>query len=167
MPTVTQYQIVFWLCLLGTVFLSLTPSIPGEQLFELQDKVGHTTIYAAAVFYLCAGLWASLSSAAVGCSASCIWFAGMEAAQSMTAYRQAEVLGYGGQYQWHRCGLGSDGVAETTAMIEVYRGSDYFEAQLVKGADGAGWPAGVFAWRRTAGWAGRGACAGAPVDHRQ
>ena len=41
MISVAKYQILFWLCLIGTVFLSLAPTVGGEQLFELQDKVGH------------------------------------------------------------------------------------------------------------------------------
>ena len=40
----TMYHYFFWLCLLSTGFLSLLP-MGGEQLFELQDKVGHGGVY--------------------------------------------------------------------------------------------------------------------------
>ena len=104
MPTVTQYQIVFWLCLLGTVFLSLTPSIPGEQLVELQDKVGHTTIYAV-LFFICARAYGHHYPLLLLAAVLAAFGAGMEAAQSMTAYRQAEV--------W-------DMVANTSGIVAVW-----------------------------------------------
>ena len=58
MITVAKYQILFWLCLIGTIFLSLMPVALGgsAQLFELQDKVGHSSIYAA-LFFLCASAY--------------------------------------------------------------------------------------------------------------
>ena len=89
MISVAKYQTLFWLCLIGTIFLSLMPVIGGEKLFELQDKVGHSSIYAA-LFFLCASAYGpryspgrlALVLAAFGLS--------MEIAQSMTSYRQGD-----------------------------------------------------------------------------
>ena len=84
----TMYHYFFWLCLLSTGFLSLLP-MGGEQLFELQDKVGHGGVYGILFFLAVQAyghrypLWVlGLVLAAFGL--------GMEIAQSMTTYRQGD-----------------------------------------------------------------------------
>lgn len=90
MITVAKYRILFWLCLIGTVFLSLMPMIGGgAQLFELQDKVGHSSIYAA-LFFLCASAYGRRYSLALIAFILAVFGLGMEIAQSMTSYRQGD-----------------------------------------------------------------------------
>ena len=90
MITVAKYQILFWLCLIGTVFLSLMPvALGGAQLFELQDKVGHSSIYAA-LFFLCASAYGRRYSLALLAFVLAVFGLSMEIAQSMTSYRQGD-----------------------------------------------------------------------------
>jgi len=87
--SVARYQILFWLCLIGTAILSLSPSIPGHQLFELQDKVGHGTVYAL-LFFICARAYGHRYHFAVLALVLAGFGLSMEIAQSMTTYRQAD-----------------------------------------------------------------------------
>ena len=89
MISVAKYQILFWLCLIGTVFLSLTPTVGGEQLFELQDKVGHSGVYAG-LFFLCASAYGCRYSLALLALVLAGFGLSMEVAQSMTTYRQGD-----------------------------------------------------------------------------
>jgi|TARA_B110000967_G_scaffold208681_1_gene261723 VanZ family protein len=89
MTTVAKYQILFWLSLIGTVFLSLMPVVGGEQLFELQDKVGHSSIYAA-LFFLCASAYGRRYPLALLALILAAFGLSMEIAQSMTSYRQGD-----------------------------------------------------------------------------
>ena len=83
-----KYQVFFWLLIVATIMASLMPG-GGKPLFQLQDKVAHTVIYA--LLFFCSvqayshrlPLWLlALVMASFGLS--------MEFAQSMTSYRQAE-----------------------------------------------------------------------------
>ena len=84
----TYFQVIFWLCLLSTIFLSLMP-ITGQQLFELQDKIGHATVYATLYFLVVQAyghrlpLW--LLVIVIVAFGLC-----MELAQSMTSYRYGD-----------------------------------------------------------------------------
>ena len=90
MITVAKYQILFWLCLIGTIFLSLMPlSGASAQLFELQDKVGHSSIYAA-LFFLCASAYGRRYPLALLAFILAAFGLSMEIAQSMTTYRQCD-----------------------------------------------------------------------------
>ena len=90
MITVAKYQILFWLCLIGTIFLSLMPvALNGTQLFELQDKVGHSSIYAA-LFFLCASAYGRRYPLALLALVLAVFGLSMEIAQSMTTYRQGD-----------------------------------------------------------------------------
>lgn len=89
MISVAKYQTLFWLCLIGTIFLSLMPVIGGEQLFELQDKVGHSSIYAA-LFFLCASAYGHRYSLGLLALVLAAFGLSMEIAQSMTSYRQGD-----------------------------------------------------------------------------
>ena len=89
MITVAKYQILFWLCLIGTVFLSLMPVVGGAQLFELQDKIGHSSIYAA-LFFLCASAYGRRYPLALLAFILAAFGLSMEIAQSMTSYRQGD-----------------------------------------------------------------------------
>jgi len=90
MISVAKYQILFWLCLIGTVFLSLMPVVGGSApLFELQDKVGHTSIYAA-LFFLCASAYGHRYPLAILALVLAAFGLSMEIAQSMTSYRQGD-----------------------------------------------------------------------------
>lgn len=88
MITRNHFQIIFWLSLLGTVGLSLAP-ISGQQVFELQDKFGHATVYAILYFLAVQAygyrvpLWL-LAAVLVAFGLS------MELAQSMTSYRYGD-----------------------------------------------------------------------------
>ncbi|MDC0588491.1 VanZ family protein [Porticoccaceae bacterium] len=89
MITVAKYQILFWLCLIGTVFLSLMPVVGGAQLFELQDKIGHSSIYAA-LFFLCARAYGRRYPLVLLAFILAAFGLSMEIAQSMTSYRQGD-----------------------------------------------------------------------------
>jgi len=89
MITVAKYQILFWLCLIGNVFLSLMPVVGGAQLFELQDKIGHSSIYAA-MFFLCASAYGRRYPLALLAFILAAFGLSMEIAQSMTSYRQGD-----------------------------------------------------------------------------
>ena len=89
MITVAKYRILFWLCLIGTVFLSLMPVVGGAQLFELQDKIGHSSIYAA-LFFLCASAYGRRYPLALLAFILAAFGLSMEIAQSMTSYRQGD-----------------------------------------------------------------------------
>ena len=84
----TYYRILFWLCTLAAVVVSLVPTT-GGQLFELQDKVAHAVLYASLYF---------IAVQAYGSSFSLLLLAVMvmgfglslEIAQSMTSYRYGD-----------------------------------------------------------------------------
>ena len=89
MISVAKYQILFWLCLISTIFLSLMPVGGSAQLFELQDKVGHSSIYAA-LFFLCASAYGRRYPLALLAFVLAAFGLSMEIAQSMTSYRQGD-----------------------------------------------------------------------------
>ncbi len=83
-----KYQILFWLCIAATIFISLLPA-GGKPLFHMQDKVAHAAIYAL-LFFSCEHAYSNrfplwlLALVLVGFGLS------MEFAQSMTTYRHAD-----------------------------------------------------------------------------
>ena len=67
-----HFQIIFWLSLLGTIGLSLMP-VSGQQIFELQDKFGHATVYAILYFFVGASLRPPSSPVAFGRNTGDVW----------------------------------------------------------------------------------------------
>ena len=65
------------------------PVVGGEQLFELQDKVGHSSIYAV-LFFLCASAYRHRYPLALLALILASFGLSMEIAQSMTSYRQGD-----------------------------------------------------------------------------
>jgi VanZ family protein len=65
------------------------PVVGGEQLFELQDKVCHSSIYAA-LFFLCASAYGRRYPLALLALILAAFGLSMEIAQSMTSYRQGD-----------------------------------------------------------------------------
>ena len=61
----------------------------SAQLFELQDKVGHSSIYAA-LFFLCASAYGRRYPLALLAFILAAFGLSMEIAQSMTTYRQGD-----------------------------------------------------------------------------
>ena len=81
----THFQIIFWLCLLSTVALSLMP-ISGQQVFEAQDKIGHATVYAT-LYFLAVQAFGHRVPLWLLAALLVIFGLSMELAQSMTSYR--------------------------------------------------------------------------------
>jgi VanZ family protein len=80
-----HFQIIFWLCLLSTVALSLMP-ISGQQVFEAQDKIGHATVYAT-LYFLAVQAFGHRVPLWLLAALLVIFGLSMELAQSMTSYR--------------------------------------------------------------------------------
>ena len=88
MVTKNHFQIIFWLSLLGTIGLSLMP-VSGQQIFELQDKFGHVTMYAI-LYFLAVQAYGHRVPLWLLALVLVVFGLSMELAQSMTSYRYGD-----------------------------------------------------------------------------
>ena len=85
----TYYRILFWLCAVAAVSVSLVPTT-GAQLFDLQDKVAHVVLYASLYFIAVQAYGSSFSLLLLAIMV--IGFGlSLEIAQSMTSYRYGDI----------------------------------------------------------------------------
>ena len=85
----TYYRILFWLCAVAAVIVSLVPTT-GAQLFDLQDKVAHVVLYASLYFIAVQAYGSSFSLLLLAIMV--IGFGlSLEIAQSMTSYRYGDI----------------------------------------------------------------------------
>ncbi|MGB2054267.1 MAG: VanZ family protein [Porticoccaceae bacterium] len=85
----TYYRILFWLCAVAAVIVSLVPTT-GAQLFDLQDKVAHVVLYASLYFIAVQAYGRSFSLLLLAIMV--IGFGlSLEIAQSMTSYRYGDI----------------------------------------------------------------------------
>ena len=85
----TYYRILFWLCAVAAVIVSLVPTT-GAQLFDLQDKVAHVVLYASLYFIAVQAYDRSFSLLLLAIMV--IGFGlSLEIAQSMTSYRYGDI----------------------------------------------------------------------------
>ena len=85
----TYYRILFWLCAMAAVIVSLVPTT-GAQLFDLQDKVAHVVLYASLYFIAVQAYGSSFSLLLLAIMV--IGFGlSLEIAQSMTSYRYGDI----------------------------------------------------------------------------
>ncbi|MGB1402641.1 MAG: VanZ family protein [Porticoccaceae bacterium] len=85
----TYYRVLFWLCAVAAVIVSLVPTT-GAQLFDLQDKVAHVVLYASLYFIAVQAYGRSFSLLLLAIMV--IGFGlSLEIAQSMTSYRYGDI----------------------------------------------------------------------------
>ena len=126
-----KYQILFWLCIAATIIASLMPR-RGKALVSDAGQSFPCRYLRAAILFLCARLQQSISTLAAGAGAGMLW-SEHGVCPVPDQLQAGRGLGSVGQFKRYTAGLATYALASEGNMIEVYRGSDFFEGQLLKG----------------------------------